>query len=184
MQITHKTCWKFPGKQKTKVVCPPFEARTQPHLWEIANTRRFWETEQRSTETEMEGQHKGTLEEIPTEDVAQDRKYWMTEIMAGPAQGDGQERWEKGENVVASSRKPCIFLPRLTAAMFVVLCLHKVPQSHRYSVILHVFNASSEPSVGQLALQLQSYVMWSCDTCIIHEQLRPVEPQFTVASFK
>ena len=27
-----------------------------------------------------------------TEDVAQDRKYWMTQILAGPAQGDGQER--------------------------------------------------------------------------------------------
>ena len=27
-----------------------------------------------------------------TEDMAQDRQYWMTEIMAGPAQGDGQER--------------------------------------------------------------------------------------------
>ena len=30
--------------------------------------------------------------------MAQDRNYWMTKIMAGPAQGDGQERWE---------RKPC-----------------------------------------------------------------------------
>ena len=27
-----------------------------------------------------------------TEDMAQDRKYWMTKILAGPAQG--QERWE------------------------------------------------------------------------------------------
>ena len=27
-----------------------------------------------------------------TEDMAQDRKYWMTQIMAGPAQGDGQEK--------------------------------------------------------------------------------------------
>ena len=27
-----------------------------------------------------------------TEDMAQYRKYWMPEIMAGPAQGDGQER--------------------------------------------------------------------------------------------
>ena len=24
--------------------------------------------------------------------MAPDRKYWMTRIMAGPAQGDGQER--------------------------------------------------------------------------------------------
>ena len=27
-----------------------------------------------------------------TEDMAQDRKYWMTKILAGPAQEDGQER--------------------------------------------------------------------------------------------
>ena len=27
-----------------------------------------------------------------TEDMAQDRKYWMTKILAGTAQGDGQER--------------------------------------------------------------------------------------------
>ena len=27
-----------------------------------------------------------------TEDMAQDRKYLMTEILAGPAQGDGQEK--------------------------------------------------------------------------------------------
>ena len=27
-----------------------------------------------------------------TEDMVQDRKYWMTKIKAGPAQGDGQER--------------------------------------------------------------------------------------------
>ena len=27
-----------------------------------------------------------------TEDMAQNRKNWMTEILAGPAQGDGQER--------------------------------------------------------------------------------------------
>ena len=27
-----------------------------------------------------------------TKDMAKDRKYWMTKILAGPAQGDGQER--------------------------------------------------------------------------------------------
>ena len=27
-----------------------------------------------------------------TEDMAQDRKYWMKKILADPAQGDGQER--------------------------------------------------------------------------------------------
>ena len=29
-----------------------------------------------------------------TEDMAQDRKYWITKILAGPAQGDGQERYD------------------------------------------------------------------------------------------
>ena len=44
----------------------------------------------------MEGQHKGRHKGYQlTEDMAQDRKYWMTQIMACPAQGDGQ----KGENV-------------------------------------------------------------------------------------
>ena len=27
-----------------------------------------------------------------TEDMAQDRKYWMAQILAGYVQGDGQER--------------------------------------------------------------------------------------------
>ena len=35
-----------------------------------------------------------------TEDMAQDRKYWMTKILAGPVQGDGQERWERWESAV------------------------------------------------------------------------------------
>ena len=30
-----------------------------------------------------------------TEDMAQYRKYWMTKILAAPAQGDGQEMWER-----------------------------------------------------------------------------------------
>ena len=34
-----------------------------------------------------------------TEDMAQDRKYWMTKILAGPAQGDGQEKVRKRESV-------------------------------------------------------------------------------------
>ena len=34
-----------------------------------------------------------------TDDVGQYRKYWMTKIMAHPAQRDCQEMWEKGENL-------------------------------------------------------------------------------------
>ena len=30
-----------------------------------------------------------------TKDMAQYRRFWMTEILAGPAQGEGQERWER-----------------------------------------------------------------------------------------
>ena len=33
-----------------------------------------------------------------TEDMAQYGKYWMTKILAGPAQGDGQEGWERKRN--------------------------------------------------------------------------------------
>ena len=63
-------------------------------MCEIAKTRGFWEKEQRPTEKEMEGQHTGRYEEIYqlTEDMAQDRKYWMTKILAGSTQGDGQEK--------------------------------------------------------------------------------------------
>ena len=43
------------------------EARTQPHLGEIAKTGGFWETEQRPTEKEMAGQHTGTRDEISTD---------------------------------------------------------------------------------------------------------------------
>ena len=54
----------FLQKQKTKVVWPLLEARTQPYLCEIAETRGFWEKEQRPTEKEIEGQHKGRHEEV------------------------------------------------------------------------------------------------------------------------
>ena len=45
----------FLKKKETKVVWPLIEARTQPHLCEIAKTRSFWEKEQRLTEEETEG---------------------------------------------------------------------------------------------------------------------------------
>ena len=53
-----------------KVVWSLLEARTQPHLCDIAKTRGFWdsvEKEQRPTEREMEGQHTGRHEGIPTD---------------------------------------------------------------------------------------------------------------------
>ena len=57
----------FNGKQKTKVVWPLLEARTQPHLSEIAKTRGCWEKEQRPTEKAMEVQHTRRHEDIPTD---------------------------------------------------------------------------------------------------------------------
>ena len=77
------------------MVWPLLEVRTQPNLCKIAPTRGFWEEEQRPTKKEMEGQH--TVQEDMkkyrlTEYMAQDRKYWMTKILAGPVQGDGHER--------------------------------------------------------------------------------------------
>ena len=53
--------------KKFEVVWPLLVARTQPHLFEIAKTRSFQEKEQRSTEKEMEGQHIGRQEEMPTD---------------------------------------------------------------------------------------------------------------------
>ena len=34
-----------------------------------------------------------------TEDMAQYRTYWMTQILAGPEQGDGQERRERKDRL-------------------------------------------------------------------------------------
>ena len=52
---------------ENKVVWSLLEARTQPHLWEVAKTRGFSEKEKRPTEKEMDGQHTGRHEEIPTD---------------------------------------------------------------------------------------------------------------------
>ena len=77
----------FP-ENKRQVVWPLLEARTQPHLCEIARTRNFWK-EQRSTEKEKRWRDNinGDMKKYQlTEDMAQDRKFWMGKIMAGPAQ--------------------------------------------------------------------------------------------------
>ena len=51
----------------TKGVWPLLEARTQPHRFEITKTGSFGEKEQRSTEKEMDEQHKGRHDEIPAD---------------------------------------------------------------------------------------------------------------------
>ena len=63
----HKTCLHFLEKQMTKVVWPLLEVITHPHLCEIAKSRSIWETEQRLTEKEIEGQHNGRIEKMPTD---------------------------------------------------------------------------------------------------------------------
>ena len=76
------------------MVWPLFEARTQPHMCKIAATKGFWEEEQRPTEKDMDGQLyiQGEMKKYQlTEDMAQYPTYWMTKILAGPVQGDGQE---------------------------------------------------------------------------------------------
>ena len=41
-----------------------------------------------------------------TEDMAQYRKYWMTKILAGPAQGDGKEMWEPRMTLAKLVKRP------------------------------------------------------------------------------
>ena len=61
-------------------------------MYEIAKTISFWEKSQRSTEKIWRDNIKEDMKKYQlTEDMAQDRKYWMTKIMAGPAQGNDQE---------------------------------------------------------------------------------------------
>ena len=75
----------------------------KPHLWEIAKS--FWEKEQWSTENRWSDMIKEDMKKYHqlTEYMAHDRKYWMTKVMAGPEQGDGQERWERWQ---VNSNKP------------------------------------------------------------------------------
>ena len=73
--IRNDTTWKeahenpvetFLENKNNKVVRPLFEARTQPHMCEIAKTRSLWQKDQRATEKEMKGQPKGRHGEMPT----------------------------------------------------------------------------------------------------------------------
>ena len=55
--------------------------------------------------------------------MTQNRKYWMTKLLAGPVEGDGQERWERWEydltknfpasflTFALSISRPRLFLP-------------------------------------------------------------------------
>ena len=47
--------------------CLADEAKTQPHLCDIAKTTGLWAKEQGATEKEMDGQHTGRHEELPTD---------------------------------------------------------------------------------------------------------------------
>ena len=65
------------------MVWPLLEAKTQPHLCEITETRSFWEKAQSRPKTRWLDNIKGDMTKYQlTEDMAQDRKHWMTKIMA------------------------------------------------------------------------------------------------------
>ena len=131
---THKTCRNFPRKQKTKVVWPLLDARIQTHMCEIVATRRLWEKEQRPTEKERDNIKEDMKTYRLTEDMTQDRQYWMTEILAGPAQGDGQERRERqGENI---KKKYIIVWSRRKTAKWP--CVDQIVQQHPeiYSLVI------------------------------------------------
>ena len=93
-----KTCWNFPGKQKTKVVWPLIEARKRNHICakslrlEVSGRRSRGRPKKRWRDNTIHGDMKKYQLII---EMAQYRKYWMTKILARPAQGDGQERWDK-----------------------------------------------------------------------------------------
>ena len=55
---------------------------------EVSGRRSRGQPKKRSTDNIQGDMKKYQL----TGDMAQDRKYWMTQIMVGPAQGDGQGR--------------------------------------------------------------------------------------------
>ena len=65
-------------------------------MCEIFTTRSFWEKQQWGRpKKRWRDNIQGDMKKYQlTEDMAQDRKYWMTKIMAGSAQTDGQETWE------------------------------------------------------------------------------------------
>ena len=91
----HKTYrLKLSWKTKTNMIWPLLEARTQPHVCakslrsEVSGRRIRGRPKKKWRHNIKEDMKKYQL----TEDMAQDRKYWMIKIMAGPAQRDGQER--------------------------------------------------------------------------------------------
>ena len=96
------------------MVWPLLEARTQPHLCEIAETRGFWEKEQRPTEKEMEGQRKGRHEEVPTDGrhgtiskILDDKKYWPAlhkEMVKKGEKGEKGEEMDNNERTRSTTR--------------------------------------------------------------------------------
>ena len=59
----------------------------------LLHYKGFWEKEQRRPKTRWMDNINGDMTKFQlTEDMAQDRKHWMTKIMAGPAQADGHSR--------------------------------------------------------------------------------------------
>ena len=76
-------------KREDNVVWPLLEARTQKSLrLEVSGRRNRGRPRKRWRDNIQGDMKKYKL----TEDMAQDRKYWIAKILAGPLQVDGQER--------------------------------------------------------------------------------------------
>ena len=80
------------------MVWPLVEARTQPHPCEIAKTRGFWEKGRGRPKKGWRDNIQGDKKKYRlTEDMAENRKYWMTKIL--PALHKGMvKKGEKGES--------------------------------------------------------------------------------------
>ena len=65
----------------------------QPHLCEIVRLEVSGRRSRGRSKKRWRDNVQGDIKKYQlTEDMAQDRKYWMTIILAGLAQGDSQER--------------------------------------------------------------------------------------------
>ena len=118
-----KTCWKhFPEKEKLKwfghcLRREPNHICAKSLRLEVSGRRSRGRPKKRWRDNIKEDMKKYQL----TEDMAQYREYWMTKIMAGPAQGDGQERWESMHwvrtNWLMNVARSLVYLPLLIWGM-------------------------------------------------------------------
>ena len=100
-----KTCWNFPGKQKWFGYCLRRECNhicAKSLRLQVSGRRSRGRPKKRWWDNTQWDMKKYQL----TESMAQDRKYWMTEIQAqGDGQGDGRERWERSTYLYINLRR-------------------------------------------------------------------------------